>query len=421
MIGKSFFSRAACLLGLLGANLPLHGGGFQVNLQGVSQVGMGHTGAGLAIDPSAQLFNPGGFAMAKGGVSLSFMPIFGRVSYTEPSPGTYQTSNEATMATPFSAYGGGCIKISEGHRLGFGLAAYTPFGSRIVYADDWKGQFALREISVKAIFTQATVSYAYKDIFGIGGSFVYATGDVSVRKALPVQFPDGTYGEAVLKGAAGGLGFTAGVYFKPHEKLSIGLNYRSKVTFEASSGQAEFTVPSDLSSFFPNTTFSSALPMPATTTLGLAYRYGGEDDVVCLDVNHVGWSAYQALAFDFAENTEKLEDSYSPRNYHNSMIYRVGWQGRMNEKLLLRAGFTVDMTPVPDGYLTPETPDAVKFGTSVGASYSLGPVRIDGAFMWVEGMKRTDINQETNFGGTFKARAFIPCIGVSWLPDFLNE
>lgn len=421
MLKSKLFTRLIAAASLLGIGSGVFAGGFQVNLQGIPQIGMGHTGAGLVLDPSAQLFNPGGFAMAKSGVVGAFTPIFARVSYLEPSPGVYSTSNEPTMSTPFSMYGGGSSQIAEGHRLGLGVAVYTPFGSRVLYADDWKGQFALREISVKAIFTQATVSYAYKDKFGIGGSFVFANGNVTVRKAIPAQFQDGSYGEANLSGKASGVGFTAGVFVRPIPKLSIGINYRSKVTFSADEGQAEFTVPDALGDYFPNTTFSAQLPMPATTTLGLAYNYKGDDDFVCVDVNHVGWKAYEALAFDFAENTDKLQDSYSPRNYHNSMIFRAGWQGRMTENLLLRSGIFFDMTPVPDGYTTPETPDANKIGTSVGASYEIGSIRLDAAFLWVEGFKRTDINQELNFGGTYKARAFIPCIGLAWLPGSAKE
>ena len=394
----------------------LQAGGFQVNLQGVQQAGMAHTGAGLAIDPSAQLFNPGGFGMAPSGIVAGFLPIFGRVSYLAPAPSNYSTSNEPTMSTPFAAYGGYNLKLADDHRLGIGLAAYTPFGSRVMYADEWKGQFALREISVKAIFAQVTLAYAYQDKFGVGGSFIRASGDVTVRKAIPAQFSDGTYGEARLSGKGNGLGFTAGAFFRPIPKLSIGLNYRSKVVFLAENGQAEFSVPTALSDYFPNTTFDSALPLPSTTTLGLAYSYKTPEDLICVDVNYVGWNVYKSLAFDFAQNTEKLLDSDSPRNYHNSMIFRAGWQGRFHPLFLLRGGVYFDMTPVPDGYLTPETPDANKIGISVGSSLTLESLRVDAAFIWVEGFSRNGTNQELNFGGTFKSRAFIPSIGLAWIP-----
>jgi long-chain fatty acid transport protein len=400
---------------LLLVTAGLQAGGFQVNLQGVQQTGMAHTGAGLAIDASAQLFNPGGLAMARSSAVAGFMPIFGRVSYAEPAPGTYATANEPTMATPFAAYGAGRFRLGPDHRLALGLAVYTPFGSRVLYADDWKGQFALREISVRAIYKQATVAYSFQDRFGIGASFIHANGNVSLRKAIPAQFADGSYGEARLSGAGSGLGFTVGGFAKLGDRLGIGLNYRSKVVFQADGGTAEFSVPDALAEYFPNTTFSSSLPLPSTTTLGLAYHYKTQDDVVCVDVNYVGWSAYQSLAFDFQDNTEKLLDSDSPRNYHNSIVLRAGWQMRASELLLVRAGAQLDLTPVPDGHLTPETPDATKLGLSAGASLDLGQFRADAAFLWIEGQRREGGSDELNFYGSYKARAFIPSIGIAWL------
>lgn len=395
--------------------LPATAGGFQVNLQGVQQAGMAHTGAGLAIDASAQLFNPGGLPLARGGIVAGFMPIFGHIAYIEPAPGTYTASNTPTMATPFAAYGAARFRLGPDHRIAAGLAVYTPFGSRVLYEDDWKGQFALREISLRAIYTQATLAYSYKDKIGIGASIVYANGSVTLRKAIPAQFSDGTYGEAQLSGAGSGWGFTAGVYYKPNTKWSFGLNHRSKIAFQANDGQATFSTPASLDQYFPDTRFSAALPLPSTTTLGIAYHYKTSDDVICADINYVGWSAYTSLAFDFEDNTEKLADTDSPRNYHNAFIFRLGWQTRLSDLFLVRAGAYYDMTPVPDGYLTPETPDANKLGLSAGASFDLGQFRADAAFTWIEGTKRTDINQELNFGGTYKARAFIPCIGLAWL------
>lgn len=397
------------------AALGLCAGGFQVNLQGVPQAGMAHTGAGLAIDASAQLFNPGGLAMARSSVVAGFLPIFGRVSYLEPAPGTYSTVNQPTMATPFAAYGAGRFRLGSDHRLAIGLAVYTPFGSRLLYDDDWKGQFALREISVRAIYKQLTVAYSFDDRFGIGASIIHANGNVSLRKAIPAQFADGSYGEARLSGAGSGLGFTVGGFAKVSDRFSIGLNYRSKVVFQADEGTAEFTVPDALAEYFPNTTFSSSLPLPSTTTLGLAYHYKTKDDVICIDANYVGWSAYKSLAFDFQDNTEKLLDSDSPRNYHNSLILRAGWQMRASELFLVRAGAYVDFTPVSDGYVTPETPDATKFGLSAGASFDLGAFRADAAFLWIEGQQRTGGSDELNLYGSYKARAFVPSIGLAWL------
>ncbi|MFN8395519.1 MAG: hypothetical protein U0176_12830 [Bacteroidia bacterium] len=70
------------------------------------------------------------------------------------------------------------------------------------------------------------------------------------------------------------------------------------------------------------------------------------------------------------------------------------------------------MTPVPDGF-TPETPDANKLGTR--ASAINGKASVPMQAFWVEGAKRYDINQETNFGGTFKGRAFIPGLSLTYI------
>jgi long-chain fatty acid transport protein len=222
----------------------LWAGGFQVNLQGVAQMGMGHTGAGLAFDASVGYFNPGGLAFAPSSVSVGITPIVARISYLAPSPDTYSITNERTVSPPFHGHASYRYRINDRHSVAIGASVYTPFGSRVLYADDWKGQFALREIALKTIFIQPTIGYNFSDKFGIGGGPVFATGDVLLRRAMPVQFTDGSYGEATLTATGKGMGFNAGAMARPMEELTLGLSYRSSVQFEARDGQANFVVPS---------------------------------------------------------------------------------------------------------------------------------------------------------------------------------
>jgi long-chain fatty acid transport protein len=406
----SFLAIWAIFLGVGSASA----GGFQVNLQNVGQAAMAHTGAGLAFDASVAYFNPGGLAFAPTSVSVGVTPIFPRISYLAPSPSTYTANNVKTISTPFSLYGAVRHRFNDDHAIAGGIAVYTPFGSRVVYPDDWKGQFALREISLKTIFIQPTIGYNYKDKFGIGGGFIYATGDVLLRRAMPVQFTDGSYGEATLSAGGSGMGFNIGTMVRPIPALTLGLSYRSPLKFQAKDGTANFRVPTALASFFPSTTFTGAISLPGTATIGSAYKLN-DKHLVALDINYVFWSVYDSLNFDFATNTDKLADLKSGKNYHNAFIFRAGWQGQMTDHILLRGGLTYDMTPVPDGFLTPETPDANKLAISGGFGLMVKDLRIDGTFMWVESKKRYDVNQETNLGGTFKGRAFIPGIGLTYI------
>ena len=76
----------------------------------------------------------------------------------------------------------------------------------------------MREISLKTFFYQPTLSYKITEKLGIGLGYIFANGDFSLRKGIPIQDSLGNYGEATLAGKASGQGFNAGVYYKLNDK-----------------------------------------------------------------------------------------------------------------------------------------------------------------------------------------------------------
>lgn len=384
------------------------GGGFQVNLQGQKQTGMGHTGTGLLLDGASLLFNPGATSFLDSvrlfqiGASL----IFPRTVYLEPAPGIYTSEMVHNIGTPFTCYA--VYKIKKKHKMNFGLAVYTPFGSRVEWPSDWKGQFLMRELELKVIFIQPTISYKVNDKIGIGAGFVYATGGFGLKRGVPAQDTSGNYGEVNLEGKAAGKGFNAGIYFKPNEKWSFGLDYRSSVKVSVEEGEASFEVPQSLTEYFPATTFTTSITMPHVLSAGVGFS-PNDKLKLAFDVNQIGWHVYDTLSFDFKDTTEKLQDAHSPRMYKDAFILRAGAQYQLRENLNVRAGAYYDLSPVQDGYLTPETPDANRIGLSVGASWRIAKkVNLDMSLLYIEGMKRTDKNIETQFEGTYKTKAIVP-------------
>ncbi|MBL4656887.1 MAG: outer membrane protein transport protein, partial [Flavobacteriales bacterium] len=296
-----------------------------------------------------------------------------------------------------------------------GFSAYTPFGSGIKYADDWLGQFVLREMSLKIIFLQTTFGYQITEKLGIGVAHVYGFGNFYLRKGVPTANANGDFGEGVLEGSASGHGLNAGIYYQVSDKLSAGVSYRSSVTVKEEDGIATFSVPSSLKEFFPSTTFSTSISLPQVINFGLGYKLS-EKTTLAYDFSTVGWSIYDSLIFDFAENTDKLEDIKSPRHYRNTMIFRLGVEHKVNDKFTVRGGAYYDMTPVEDGYITPETPGANKIGISAGASILITEhFNIDLSFLYLEGAPRTDTNLETGFGGTWKGKAYVPGFALEYL------
>jgi long-chain fatty acid transport protein len=176
-------------------------------------------------------------------------------------------------------------------------------------------------------------------------------------------------------------------------------------------GNAEFQVPSALAANFPNGSFSSSLPLPSVLTAGLAIKLK-EKIMIAADVNYVGWSAYKALEFDYEKNTSSLKDTRSERNYKNTFAFRAGVQYIKDEKLSLRGGLSYVISPVPSGYVTPETPDATRLNVAGGFSYIISKkFAVDASFTF-QRLKRADTNLETQLSGTFKTFVYIPGIGI---------
>lgn len=385
--------------------------GFQVNFQGQKQQGMGLAGTALSEDASALFYNPGGVAFVKKSeVNAGFSPIFANTLFVDSASGEgYRT--KSPMGTPFSAYA--LFGFKKVESLKVGLAVYTPFGSTIQYEDAWIGRFALTKLSLKSIYFQPTVSYKINDHFGVGAGFVVSTGEVDLQKDIPVQSADGTFGHAELTGKALGFGYNLGVNAKIDNHFSLGLTYRSKVSMKVKEGEATFTVPASLSANFPSGAFTSSLPLPSVVTLGASYDSEKRWQAV-LDINYVGWKAYDTLAFDYESNTTSLVDTKSARKYKSIIAIRGGVNFKATEMIAVRLGGGYGFSPVQSGYVTPESPDGNRIYGTAGLGFKFNEhFNLDLSFYYTH-IKRTDRNLESNLSGTFTTIAISPGIGLSY-------
>ncbi len=383
--------------------------GFQVNLQGQKQQAMGGAGVACMQDAAAVFFNPGGVSFLQGNsVTAGVSPTIAYAKFLDASSNTI-SDTKSPVSYPFTGYAAFSLKDSS--KLKLGLGVYTPFGSTIKWQDGWTGRFALTSLQLFAVFIQPTVSYKITDKIGIGAGFVYATGKVNLQKDLPLVDAQGNYGKAELNGNASGFGFNAGIYYKPTDKLSVGLSYRSQVNMNVKSGTANFTVPTSLANQFPNTNFKSSLPLPQVLTLGFAYNATSKL-TLALDASFIGWKAYKQLEFDYKDTTSTLQNTISARNYQNTFSFRLGGQYKITDQLAARLGLSYLITPIKDGYVTPEVPDASRLNFTGGLGYNINKHFIVDASFTFESLKRKDTNLETNLSGTFKTYIYVPGLSV---------
>jgi len=382
---------------------------FQVNLQGQKQIAMAGAGTGIALDEASVFFNPGAVSFLKNnGVQAGISPLYLKTAFRENGSNITEY-NKDKWATPVQGY---AVFGNPANRLRFGVGIYTPFGGAMHWEENWTGKYTVTSLDLHAIYFQPTLSYRITDQIGIGGGFVYSMGKVDLQRAVPVTLNNGQSSTAQLKGDAHDFGWNAGIYIKTISGVSIGITHRSQVTANVKDGDAIFNVPDALKSSFP-TKFTAALPLPATSSIGLGF-YPSEKTIIAVDANWVRWSKYKELAFDY-DNNARIPDTESPRNYHDAAALRVGIQNQTTDRLVLRAGVGYAFTPVSEGYVTPEVPDANRWLLSAGVGYRASDrFNVDLSFLYENVKARNETNIETGLSGEFKTLAFIPGISLTY-------
>jgi long-chain fatty acid transport protein len=403
---KKYFLAITCLCSIFSS----YAGGFKIGLQGQKQIGMGHTGTALALDASTVYFNPAAMVHTPNLFTVGITGLVPRTQYLDAATQTITNAVNQTF-TPLELYG----TYALNKKLVAGIGIYTPFGSGVKYPSNWTGRYILTDINLTALFFQPTVSYKLNKNLSIGAGFIYSNGHFNLEKDIPVQGQNTTeVGHAKLNSSANGIGFNAGLYYTKN-KGSIGLVYRSGVRMNANNGMASFTnIPSLASASFPNTKFSTALPLPGEVDLGVSYKLS-KRLLVAADYNYTLWHTYDSLGFDYEINTTKLSDAKEARLYKNAGTLHGGAQYQINKKVFARVGAFYDWSPVKDGYVSPELPDANKLGATCGLSIQLSKyITLDASLLYENVTARKQQNVITNLNGTFQTKVIAPGIGITY-------
>lgn len=386
-------------------------GGYQVGLHSQRNIGMGLIGTSLSYDASALFYNPGGAAFVDSKFSFSggLTFLMARTTF-QAKDEAYQEQIKNEMNYPFYFY----AAYKPIKDLSIGVAVNTPYGLSISWPDTWKGRFVIQKINFKAITIQPTISYKIKDIVGIGAGLVISYGNVDLTKAISTESSSGE-GTANIKGSTTKLGFNAGIMVHPTKKLSIGIDYRSKIDMAVKDANATFTVPTSLASQFPDNKVDVTLPLPANLDFGVSYEFG-DKFMIGLGLNYVFWNVYDSLVFNFKTPTPAIPaHQATAKLYTSQLITRFGAQYKINHMITVRLGGYYDPTPVKDDYVDPLLPSANEIGLTCGLSlYPVKGFSIDAAFEYLMGMKRDGNDVNDNFAGTYKTAIFMPGIGLTY-------
>ena len=383
-------------------------GGFQLDMQGQQSLSMGGAFTAFGKGSSTVFYNPGAMSFAeKSTATIGGTFIKTKTNYLSPYNGNVEADNPALV--PFHAY----LNYVLTEKISFGLGINTPFGSDYKWADNWEGRYVTQEMKFKTTFIQPTFSYRINDYFGAGIGFVYGTGSMNYNKAIPIE---GTapFGEEELKIKGTGFGFNIGLYYQFNEEGTLGLSYRSAVSFDMKNGTATFSdIPPSFADSFPSAAkFNTSIKCPSVISAGFAYKFT-KALTATLQIDYTTWASFDSLNFIFPDNPDLDIRTY--RNSKNSVCGRVGGQYSFTEAFDVRIGAAYDLASVPQDHLSPDLPDSDKILLTSGIGYKFSKMLSGDLTLGMENyFERKGSFSDANMSGSYKSSSVIVGVGLNF-------
>lgn len=400
-------------LSLVALSSSAFAGGYRVALQGVRQAALGGTSSTQTRDASVAFYNPAGLAFvdAKLSIVAGGFGVQSEAKWQDPFT-LNQAKTDNDLSTPMYF----AISYKPVDDLAVALSVTTPFGSALKWPDNWENRSNITEIQLKAFNIQPTISYKFTDWFALGAGFIYTHGAATLNRIQTVAGND--IGLELDDDDAHGLGFNVGAMFKPTDKFSIGLAYRSNVDANANYGKVTWSnVPEGLlnNPTFQTTQWKTSLPLPSEFTVGTSYKITPKFEMFA-DISWQNWTRYDDLTIVLQNpETGYEQESVSVKDWKDNTIYRVGAEYTFSDMVQARLGYYYDQSPVSSQYWSSETPSANlhSFTGGLGFNFKSG-IMLDLFAGYVKAEERYIHNIDQDFRGDVRLKAFNFGLGVAY-------
>ncbi len=333
-----------------------YGHGFANHAQGAKATAMGGAFTAIADDPTANYYNPAGIAFLEGTrVMLGSNVFTSKKGYFESAgvsnmPGVTRGDKfnvkRDTNILPFVH-----ITHAASEGFGLGLSGYSMWGQKNSWPDDWEGRFLPGGLKteIASYRAQAVMSYAPMERMSFSAGVFYQWIDLhtSQRLWLPMLMSEFDYS---IDGNDTGLGWIAGILFKPHENFSLGISYRSRVNHELDS--LDIRIKPEMPALgIHNTRGTMRFTTPAILMMGTALSW--EKFTVAFDVYWTEWSVQDRIRVKFDQPVLGVTEQVLDKKWKDTFTYGIGVEYAVTDYFFLRAGYIYDPTPVPSGTLDP--------------------------------------------------------------------
>lgn len=404
---STLLTRAVRLATLAAVAAPasVFAGGFSLNEQSASAMGVANAGA--AANPenaTTVLFNPAGMSQLKG-TNISF-----GAAVLDIDAKAKRASATDTLGSPVMGSTGGDIadpailpniyvthEVNDSIDVGFGI--HAPYGLAADYDNDFKGRFFAdkTELTVISFTPSVAVNNGNGLSMGVGVNIMRAEGRLSkyqdIRGALAQQVGPAQAGPladayeaqfgapyADIEGDDIAVTFRVGFLYEMSDRTQFGLTAQTGTEFDLK-GDIEissFPVPSAQSpiGLAPETLTEDVrvpLAIPESITAGARHRL--TDSVTLLaGATYSRWSRFEELDIYSRENGGEVSSmvgdpiTHVTEKWKNTWQFNVGSIWQVTPEWALKAGYAWDESPV-DNYLTARIPSSDRHWLTLGGQW----------------------------------------------------
>jgi long-chain fatty acid transport protein len=365
---------------VLGTSGTLFADGFRLPDQDAFATARGEAFAATADNASAIYYNPAGISQLQGGnFRGGIYGIYLPVSYESPDGRTFH--NKKTLQGAPQLFG---TYAAEGSPLSFGLGLYAPYGLGL----NWPQDTGFRTVGIESQLTYLSfnpvVAWQLLPNLSIGGGITinYATADV--RSGL--VWPDRNNDLFRFKGDGWDVGYNLGALWRLHEKVSIGVSFRSSTSVNLK-GHTEYynnvalgPVPA-----FPQQRVSAQteVPFPLNAVFGISYRPTPRWNFE-FDADYTDWSPLDTVTIKQARAFGSLlpKDIPATLDWQPAWYYKFGGTRYFEKGWSVSAGYIYSESAMPDAHFNPLIDDSARHWLSVGTGFKRSRFDFDLAYQF---------------------------------------
>jgi long-chain fatty acid transport protein len=287
--------------------------------------------------------------------------------------------------------------------LTLGASVHAPFGLKTEYDADWVGRYNAIKSDVNTVDLTFSAAVAVTDRFSIGAGLIYQHADVTLSNAVdfgtalcagsgnPANcfnpafpfHPQGADGRLSVTGDDNGMGWLAGVQWRPTDNFSIGYSHRSEIDHDLQ-GEVDFTLPAVVAGALgpgapADGPITAPLTTPSTDTLSAQWDFNDSFRLMA-DVQRTDWHSLQAVRI-YRENANHTALGNEPFNWKDTTYIALGGEWDLSDSFTFRAGIAKDESPTNDQTRTPRLPDNDRMLYSLGMTWNVSQaLSIDAAY-----------------------------------------